>query len=303
MPGKESIFYMHKKGRYVPEDRFIKIIMPKESDKFGCVDYATGIEDLNQFTKLFESSKQGETLTAGEFGIGRISCFGVTVNIDGWLEYITNNGDVERVIIVDPTGLDEHDPVSCNNGRLKRRGCCVFVHKVNASLLPTQKELVKYLSGTFGLRIMRDPKLRLWVNDEQVGINKELETFKKIITIAEFDYNGQKVTIEGNIQSYQSGTGSLWVYKKDIRIGNNMKDFGLDYRVKGWINCNSFELTSGRDDVIEDDLYNLIRKYIEQYLEKGNFKKIDKDGDDQISPQKSRNLITKMSGYVRINVI
>jgi len=296
---RKDILYAQK-GQQCTSEKFIKVMMPEGTSgtKFGCVDFATGIEDLKQFSKLFESAKQGEALTAGEFGIGRIACFGLTINIEGYLEYITNNGDVERVLTVDTEGFDDDDPVSSNNGRLKKQGCCVFVHKVDMSLLPSTKDLVKYLSGVFGLRILRDPRLKILVNNEKIGINKELESFKKVVMIAEFYYDEQKVTVEGNIQAYNSGTGSLWIYKKNIRIGNTVKDIGLDYHVKGWINCDSFELTGGRDDVIEDALYEMVKKGIQQFLEKGNFKKIEKDKDDQISPIKSKHLITKMTGML-----
>ena len=126
---------------------------------------------------------------------------------------------------------------------------------------------------------------------EPVTINKELETFRKVYTI----YSSPTITIEGNIQNYNSGTGSLWAYKKNIRIGHTLKDLGLDYRIKGWINCDQFNLTPDRDNFMEDELLDQIRAGIEQYLEKGNYRKIEKDGEDQISPLKSKRLIEKIN--------
>jgi len=298
---RKDLAALKKYGKIPDTQKIIKLLIPEQTSegrklaKFGCLDYATGIDNMQQFAKLFESSKEDEKESAGEFGIGRISCFGLTKDLNGTLEYISNNGDVERTLIVDTGGFDDDDnPVSCNNSRMKKQGCCVYVNNVDMDLLPEPKEIMKYVSGTFGLKILRDPRTKIFVNKEPVTINKELETFRKVYTI----YSSPTITIEGNIQNYNSGTGSLWAYKKNIRIGHTLKDLGLDYRIKGWINCDQFNLTPDRDNFMEDELLDQIRAGIEQYLEKGNYRKIEKDGEDQISPLKSKRLIEKMTGLL-----
>lgn len=295
---KDKVF-LKKYGKLPDTPKIVKLLIPEQTPegrklaKFGCLDYATGIENIKDFAKLFESNKMEEIESAGEFGIGRISCFGLTVDLNGTLEYITNNGDVERVLTVDPAGFDDDDPVSSNNGRLKRKGCCVYVNNVDMNMLPPPKEVAKYISGTFGLKILRDPRTQLYVNKELITINKELETFRKVHKI----FESPDLLIEGNIQNYSSGTGSLWLYKKNIRIGTTTHDLDLDYRIKGWINCNQFNLTPDRDKVMEDSILELIKAEVEKYLKKGNYRKIEKDGDE-ISPIKSKRLIDKMSGLL-----
>jgi hypothetical protein len=298
---KKDLMLLKKHGITSNFKKEIQLLIPEQTEegrkicKFGCLDFATGIENMQEFARLFESSKEGEIETAGEFGIGRIACFGLTKEINGTLEYITNNGDVERNLTVDTGGFDDDDnPVSSNNGRLKRQGCCVYVKNVDMDMMPSPKEVAKYISGVFGLKILRDDRTQIYVNKELVTINKELETFKKIYMLSE----SPTIRIEGNIQNYQSGTGSLWLYKKNIRIGNTTKDLGLDYRIKGWINCDQFNLTPDRDNVMEDQVLEQIKAALENYLEKGNYRKIEKDGEDQISPLKSKKLIDKMTGLL-----
>jgi hypothetical protein len=292
--------------------KIIDITMPDKEgnsqysllDFIRVIDYATGIENVEQFRKALESDKKDDDITAGEFGIGRASMLALTKNCEGTLIYITNNGDIEQIILINWKGFDEHIPVSSAKGELRRQGVSVTITDLDMDALPSVKSVINYLSGVFGLRILYDKNLIIRVNGETVPVNKEIAKeygglFRKKFKYAESDL----VLIEGNVNHFTTGDGTLTLYKKFIRIGNNPKDIGLGYRIKGWINCDQFELTPDRDNVKEDEIYKIITTSMDEFCANAKFPRIERtDVEDASSSKKAKKMMESLSNLMNLLV-
>lgn len=211
-------------------------------------DFGNGIQDINKFAIYGQSVKldrEGEII--GEKGLGKLSLLMLN---EEKVQFLTNNGKIGMNIIMNEKEFDVE--LDKSNKFLSHQGTRVVVN--NPTFVPTQEELVKYVSKTFGLWIKKG--IEIAINDEKVT------PFKHI------DVEEQKILrgVTGNIKEDAKGTGTLDLYTKHVYVTSVLID--PNYLFSGWVNSNNVTPTTARDDIVKDDKYRKLIANLKEYVKK-----------------------------------
>lgn len=231
-----------------------KIHVKLSAKQLVFTDYGSGIRDIKKFVIYGESikiaeGKQDEII--GEKGLGKLSL--LMLNEDK-VVFVTNNGELGMHITMDEKQFNVH--ISTADHYLKHRGTQIIVD--NPLFVPTQAELVKYISKTFGLWIKKG--IEIIINDEKV------EPFKHI------DVEEHRLfrSVTGNLKEDYKGNGLIDLYIKHVYVTTIMVD--PNYLYSGWINSNRLTPTTSRDDVVKDEEYKKVlgrlKEYVKRFAEK-----------------------------------
>lgn len=227
-----------------------KIHVRLSAEQIIFTDYGSGIKDIKKFVIYGESvkianGKKDEII--GEKGLGKLSL--LMLNEDR-VVFVTNNGELGMHIVMDEKQFNVH--ISDADRYLKHRGTRITVDK--PLFVPTQLELVKYLSKIFGLWIKKG--IEIYVNDEKV------EPFKHI------DVEERKLfrNVTGNIKEDLKGNGLIDLYIKHVYVTTIMVD--PNYLYSGWINSTKLTPTTSRDDVVKDEEYRKVMGNLKDFVKR-----------------------------------
>ena len=218
-------------------------------------DYGSGIKDIKKFVVYGESVKVSEidknTEIIGEKGLGKLSLLMLN---DNKVIFLTNNGNTGMHIVMDEKKFEVE--LGKANDYLSHTGTKVIIN--NPTFVPTQLELVRYVSKIFGLWIKKG--IEMTINDEKV------EPFKHI------DIEERKIFkhVTGNIKDDLKGNGLIDLYIKHVYVTTILVD--PNYLYSGWINSNRLTPTTSRDDVVKDEEYKktliTLKEFVKRFSEK-----------------------------------
>jgi Histidine kinase-, DNA gyrase B-, and HSP90-like ATPase len=254
-------------------------------------DWGTGIEDYNTFkiispgkkvirNEVSSYEKLNEKII-GQKGMGKLSF--LNLSEIGTVEFYSNNEKVGMKVIMTWDLKDGFYEEFMNSDlALSHHGVKVVIKHAKRSIVQENK-LKDYISKTFAIRIARGAKI--FVNGIQIhkpdGFNSSQYKLFELT-------NGSKVF--GNLNNVERPKpNNIEIFVKRVFVDS--KEF--DYKVEGWLNCDSLELETSRDGIYEgSELYVEFIEKLMKYLEKNFDKKSEnKDKDKEI---KSGKEIAKM---------
>lgn len=230
-------------------------------------DWGTGIEDYNLFTIVSPGEKivKGEVSSneklnekiIGQKGMGKLSF--LNLSEISRVEFYSNNEKVGMHVIMTIEGFSVRHMNS--HLVLPHRGLKVAIKKAKRSLVDTRK-LCEYLSKYFSLRIARGTKI--YVDETQIHKPQDFDSRQSILFSLS---NGIKIF--GNLKNVEKPkSNNIDIFVKQVFVDSK----GFDYKVEGWLNCNSLDLETSRDGIYEgNEIYiefiNSLRNYLDKNYE------------------------------------
>jgi hypothetical protein len=259
-----------------------------------CTDYATGIENLQEFKEFFTKDapckKVGGKVSTidnpvsgitGVFHIGKASFLKMSTKTEGGIvTFYSNNGDRGDIITMKiqdgKIGWSEGFRYPPENAHMAKPeiGLTVKVEDVVEELAKPTK-IYNLVSKWFGILIKRGLKIAIRddtipgppgpSNTKFVEPPKELDTKNEQSSNDTILSNGKHLSycLKANLKpKYEN----IDIYKDHIWI----KSIHVEYCVEGWINCDSFQLNGSRDgfQTGEGTKYTEGMKLFDAYLER-----------------------------------
>ena len=232
------------------------VIIKLSAKKIVFEDYGNGIQDPNKFAIYGQSSKfDNSRELVGQKGIGKLSVLMLREDkSDGGVLFLTNNGKTGMHILMNRKGFEVK--IDKADEFLEHQGTQVVIP--NPTYVPTQDELIRFVSKTFGLWIKKG--LKIIINDDKVRPFKEIDVEEEKILKG----------ITGNIKEDQKGVGTIDVYVKHVYVTSALID--PNHLFSGWVNCNWITPVTARDDIVKDKDYrrfiSILKDFVRRFPEK-----------------------------------
>jgi hypothetical protein len=296
--------YLHKDTFTRPHHNEIYVVIDPIHETFRCIDYATGILDINEF-KLMGSNRMGKQVgdrlptvenpdpeMIGQFHVGKASFAKMSyLNEGNVVSFYSNSGKEGHILqmLIQNTEIGKElgweDPISRLPSNLAHQarpenesgpGLSVQIHKVTPKLLDI-KYVSKTISDQFGILLSRR-QLKIFIKARNVPSSDPSEKWRRIFAPGDLkcDTEAKLLLDNDHIMTHclqpeeKPPHENIRLYIKHIYITS----IHVPYKVKGWINYNRLRLNGPRDGFLSDDRSEEMFKHLIPYLD-SNYEKQD----------------------------